>query len=99
MELEGIEWAVGGGEDLDVEVFEECAWEKLGGLEFLRDQVVVLICVVSAEPLGEAELVLEGVVQPETGGCAAKEEVVLCEDAPDLTRVGVGSSIELGDSE
>ena len=34
--FEGVERGVGGGEDLDVEGFEEGAGAELGGLEFLR---------------------------------------------------------------
>ncbi len=45
--LEGVEGGVGGGEDLDVEAIEEGAGEELGGLKLLRDDVVVLVGVVS----------------------------------------------------
>ena len=59
-----------------------------GVSQCLRDDVVVRVGIVWAEPLLQAELLLEGVVEPETRRRAAEEIVVLREDAPDLARIG-----------
>ncbi len=79
--------------------FEESAGAELGGLEFFRDDVVVLVGVVGAEAFGEAELIFEGVVEPEAGGGAAEEIVVAGEDAPDFAGIGAFFAVELGDAE
>ena len=63
------------------------------------DDVVVLVGVFRAEAPGEAELVFEGVVEPEAGGGSAEEVVVPGEDAPDLAGVGAFFAVDLGDAE
>ena len=70
-----------------------------GGLELPVDDVVEGVGVVRAEPGCEAELILEGVVEPEASGCAAEEEVVFREDAPDFAGVGVGRACGWGYAE
>ena len=65
----------------------------------LRDDVVVLVGVSGLEALGEAELIFEGVVEPEPGGGSAEEVVVPGEYAPDLAGVGAFFAVDLGDAE
>ncbi len=97
--LEGVEGGVGSGEDFDVEPVEEGAGTELGGIDFFRDDLVVLVGVAGAEAFVETELVFEGVVEPEAGGGAAEEIVVAGEDAPDLAGVGLLLAVCLGDAE
>ena len=75
---------------------EEGAREELRGLEFGGNEVVVFVGVVGAEAVSQAKLVFQGVVEPEAGGSAAEEEVVVGEDAPDLAGIGLGGPVDGG---
>ena len=95
--LQRVERRVGGREDLDAELLEESAGAELRRLQLLRDEVVVGIGVVRAQALGQAKLLLKGVVDPEPGGRSAEEVVVLRKDAPDLARVGRAAAVGLAE--
>ena len=97
--FEGVEGGVGGGEDFDVEFFEERAGTEVGGLERFCDDRRSIRRRFLVEPFGEAELIFEGVVEPEAGGGAAEEVVIFCEDAPDLAGIGLFGAIELRNAE
>ncbi len=97
--FERVEGSVGGGQDFDVEFVEERAGTEGGGFERACDDVVVFVGVFCAESFGEAELIFEGVVEPEAGGGAAEEVVVFREDAPDFAGIGFLVAIELGNAE
>src|SRR5580698_6422517 len=92
---ERIKRCVGGSEHLDVEALKESARTELRRAKLLVDRVVVLVGVVGAQAVLETKLLLESVVDPETRGCSAKQVVVLREDAPDLTRIGLLLSVRL----
>ena len=69
------------------EALEKGAGQELGGTQLFCDHIEVVIGSLLGEPLLEAEELLKGIVEPETGRGAAEEVVVAGEDAPDLARV------------
>ena len=86
---ERVQRRVGCGEHFDVEPLEERAGAELGRLRACRRSCRSSGRRFPREPLLEAEHSLEGVVEPEARGRAAKEVVVLGEDPPDFAWVGV----------
>ena len=87
MVAERIERRVGGGKDFEAEAFVESARQKFRRAQFFRDGVVIQVGCFAGEQLGEAEEILKGIVEPHAGGRAAKQIVVVGEDAPDASRI------------
>ena len=84
---ERIERRVGCGQHFETEAFIERARQKCGRLQVFRDDVVVVVSRAAGEPEIEAEECLKGVVEPHARRRAAKEIVLVGEDAPDPARV------------
>ncbi len=82
-----VQCALGSGDDLDVELFEQRARPEFGALQRFGDDVVIPIGVRRRQALGEAEQVLERMVEPKAGRRAGKETVVLSEQSPDVSRI------------
>ena len=89
MPAQVVERALGGGDHLDVEALEEGARPVFRTGERLRDGVVGEVRGLGGQAPLEAEEGREGVVEPGPGRGAAEEMVVLREEAPDPTPVGL----------
>src|SRR6185437_3891124 len=84
---------------LDPEAVEERTGTELRRAQGLIDGLVELISVLCAQSLLQTEELLESVVEPQSRRSSAEEEIVLCEDPPDLARIGLLPSVRLRNSE
>ncbi len=90
MVLQGVERALGGGDDFDAEALEQCARAESIARQCLGDCVVIAVCRCGIEPDVDSECLGKHPVEPQPRGCAAEQVVMPGEQPPGRARVRAG---------
>jgi len=84
-----IEGAIRCRDDFDIETLEQGARPEGVGHQLGSNRIIAGIGIVGGQRRGDAEQVLQRVVQPEPGRRAAEQVVILGEEAPDPAAIGL----------
>ena len=80
--FQGIQRRLGGCQDFDIEAVEQRPRPEFGAAQAFVDVIEIQVGVCRSAARVQAEHLVEHMIQPDAGGRAGKQVVILCEKPP-----------------